>query len=519
MPQNFIECSREQVFLLPPDVREWLPADHLVWLVLDAVAEMDLGDFCAAYRADGHGRPAYDPAMMVALLLYAYSRNVRSSRVIERECLEDIAYRVIAANRRPDHSTIARFVERHEEALAGVFSAVLRLCAKAGLVRTGVVAVDGSKVPAAANDERMLDFEQIAREVLAGARAVDAAEDELYGERRGDELPPELSTSQGRKAWLREAMRELADEHGEQAKDEDAVETESAADPVFEFEAIDELLVATNQGRRGWLREARRQLDRHRAAHSRSIPRSRRGRLLEAMRQLDEELDAERQANEAYEAYRASGRMKDGRRFGCPPKPYVPPQLPAGKINVIDPDSRVLKATKGYVQGYNAQLVTTADQIVIAAEINVDSPDFGHLEPMVSAARAELRNAEVSDEPGVTLADAGYWNHEHIDKLAADGIAVLVPPDSRKREGDTRPGWQGGRYTWMRRLLATELADGLYRKRQWMIEAVFGHTKHNRGMGSFRRRGRSAVRTEWRLIAATHNLVKLHKHRMALAAA
>jgi transposase len=235
MPQNFIECSREQVFLLPPDVREWLPADHLVWLVLDAVTEMDLGDFCGAYRADGHGRPAYDPAMMVALLLYAYSRNVRSSRVIERECLEDIAYRVIAANQRPDHSTIARFVCRHEEALAGVFGAVLRVCAKAGLVRTGVVAVDGSKVPAAANDERMLDFEQIAREVLAEAKAVDAAEDELYGERRGDELPPELSTSEGRKAWLREAMRELADEHSEQAKDLDAVETESAAGPVFEF--------------------------------------------------------------------------------------------------------------------------------------------------------------------------------------------------------------------------------------------------------------------------------------------
>lgn len=132
--------------MLPLDVREWLPSDHLVWLVLDTVAEIDLSGFYAEYRADGHGRPAYDPAMMVALVLYAYSRNVRSSWVIERECLEDIAYRVIMANERPDHSTIARFVARHEQALAGVFSSVLAVCARAGLVKVGVVAVAGRRL-------------------------------------------------------------------------------------------------------------------------------------------------------------------------------------------------------------------------------------------------------------------------------------------------------------------------------------------------------------------------------------
>src|ERR1700758_3781896 len=131
MSQNFIDCDREQAFLLPPSLRDWMPAGHLVWTVLAAVEEMDLSAFYRAYRDDGHGRPAYDPAMMVALILYAYARNVRSSRVIERECLEDIAYRVIAANERPDHSTIAMFVARHEQALAGVFSSVLAVCAKA----------------------------------------------------------------------------------------------------------------------------------------------------------------------------------------------------------------------------------------------------------------------------------------------------------------------------------------------------------------------------------------------------
>lgn len=294
MSQNFVECSREQVFLLPPDVRDWLPADHLVWLVLDAVARLDLSEFYAAYRSDGHGRPAYDPAMMVALLLYAYSRNVRSSRVIERECLEDIAYRVIAANERPDHSTIARFVVRHEQALAEVFSGVLRLCAKAGLVSIGVVAVDGSKLPAAANDSRMFDYEQLAREILAEAKAVDAAEDELYGDRRGDELPPELSTPEGRKAWLTEAMRELQDEQRDGQAAEDA--EDEGEDPGFEFEPPELPPPVSMQGRRAWLRESYRQLEEHRARHPRPIPRSRKHRLLMGLLQLEQELDAERQA-------------------------------------------------------------------------------------------------------------------------------------------------------------------------------------------------------------------------------
>jgi transposase len=284
MPQNFIECPREQAFLLPPDVRDWLPADHLVWLVLDAVREIDLSGFYAAYRVDGHGRPAYDPAMMVALLLYAYSRNERSSRAIERNCLEDVAYRVITGNEAPDHSTIARFVARHEDALAEVFGGVLRVCARAGLVKTGVIAVDGSKLAAAVNRERELDFEQIAREILEEAKAVDAAEDELYGDRRGDELPPELATPEGRKVWLREQLRELADEpEAAEAVAEDG----SSDDPAFEFEPSERERGASEQGRRGWLREARHQLDRHRTHHPRPVPRSRRGRLLEALRQLE----------------------------------------------------------------------------------------------------------------------------------------------------------------------------------------------------------------------------------------
>jgi transposase len=146
MTQNFLACDRNQELLLPPSLREWLPEAHLAWFVIDAVAALDLRLFYGAYRDNGQGRAAHDPAMMVALLLYSYAIGERSSRRIERRCLEDVATRVICANQRPDHTTIARFRQRHERALAGLFGEVLTLCAEAGLVRVGVIAVDGTKV-------------------------------------------------------------------------------------------------------------------------------------------------------------------------------------------------------------------------------------------------------------------------------------------------------------------------------------------------------------------------------------
>src|ERR671911_440579 len=189
MPQNFVACDREQVLLLPPSLREWLPGDHLAWLVLEAVGELDLSSLYRAYRDDGHGRAALDPAMMVALLLYAYAIGVRSSRAIERRCCEDVAFRVITANQAPDHATVARFRVRHQEALADLFSQVLGHCAEAGLVKTGVIAVDGSKFAAAASDSAIRSYEELAKEILAEAAETDAAEDERFGTARGDELP------------------------------------------------------------------------------------------------------------------------------------------------------------------------------------------------------------------------------------------------------------------------------------------------------------------------------------------
>src|SRR3954467_8035471 len=166
MAQNFLAGDRDQELLLPPSLREWVADDHLAWFVLEVVDELDLSAFYGAYRQDGHGRAAHEPAMMVALLVYAYAIGVRSSRAIERRCCEDIAFRVITANQAPDHATIARFRVRHEAAIAELFGEVLALCARSGLVKVGVVAVDGTKIAAAATHHATRSYEQIAQEIL-----------------------------------------------------------------------------------------------------------------------------------------------------------------------------------------------------------------------------------------------------------------------------------------------------------------------------------------------------------------
>jgi transposase len=507
--------------LLPPSVLEWLPEGHLAWTILDSVAELDLSAFYCAYRADGHGRPAYEPSMMVALLLYAYANGNRSSRGIERECVEDVAYRVICANLVPDHSTIAEFRKRHETALADLFTGVLALCARAGLVKVGVIAVDGTKLHASSSHHNNLDFGRLARAILAEAGRVDREEDELYGDARGDELPEHLQTVEGRRAALREAKRQLDAERvaNDEADGDAEPAVEDALRAVLELDAA--AIVTRDSGREGWPREAKRQLDAHRERQAWPVPRSRAARLLESERRMVEELAAERVANEAYEAYRARGRDRRGGRLSShPPKPYQPPDEPAGVVNTTDPDSHNMQTARGWVQGYNAQAAVTEEQIVVAAEVMVRSPDFGNLAPVVAATETELAKAGVTDTPGVVIADAGYWHQRQMEAIVSRGIQVLIPPDAdRRKTKTTRPGWNGGFYAFMRSVLATELGGGLYRKRQGMIEPVFGDIKFNRRIDRLQRRGRSAARSEWRLIAATNNLLKLHKHQVAAQAA
>jgi transposase len=301
MGQRFISADREQALLLPPSLAEWLPAGHLAWFVLDAIEELDLGAFYGVYRQDGHGRPAHDPAMMVAVLLYGYAKGVRSSREIERRCVEDVAFRVLAANLVPDHSTISRFVDRHEDALSGLFEQVLALCARSGLVRAGRIAVDSTKLAANASGYQNKSYGQIAREILTEAKATDAAEDAQFGERRGDELPDELADPKTRKQRLRAAKAEL-----------------------------------------------------------------------------EAEWQAERDAHEQMMARRVEHEARTGRKpKGRTPLPRDFSGDPPGRVNLTDPDSGLVKTPRGFIQGYNAHAVATADQIIVACELTNRTRDQG----------------------------------------------------------------------------------------------------------------------------------------------
>jgi transposase len=322
MGARFIGCDREQVFLMPPSLRDWVPEGHLVWTVLDAVEELDLSAMYADYRDDGRGRPAYEPSMMVALLLYAYARGNRSSRRIERACVEDVAYRIVTGNLAPDHSTIAEFRCRHERPLGEVFSGVLGLCARVGLASVGVVAIDGTKMAANASSDANRDFEQIAREILAEAAEIDRREDELYGSARGDELPERLRTREGRRQALREAKQHLDRDRADGSAPEDERPATVELDPR-EF-------VTRPQGRRAWVREGRRALEAEREREGRPIAKDRTDRLFEACRRLEQELDVEHASHAAYDAWRARGIAADGSRRMAPGmvKPHEPVLVP-----------------------------------------------------------------------------------------------------------------------------------------------------------------------------------------------
>lgn len=222
MAYNFLPCDRGQSYLMPPSLADWLPEDHLAWFVLDAVDQMDLSPFYRRYREDGWGAPAFDPKMMVALLLHAYCLGERSSRRIERRCTEDVAFRVICANATPDHTTIARFRQHHAQALASCFTEVLKLCRAAGLLRVGVVVLDGTKVEANASIAANRSLARIEEEVagmLAEAAQVDAEEDARLGpELRGDELPEGLRDRRSRLARLVECKARLEREEAERER-------------------------------------------------------------------------------------------------------------------------------------------------------------------------------------------------------------------------------------------------------------------------------------------------------------
>jgi transposase len=445
MARNFLSCDREQDFLLAPSVRDWLPAGHLAWYLLDVVERLDLRGFYAVYREDGSGRAAHDPGMMVALVLYAYAVGERSSRQIERRCVEDVAFRVIAANRAPDHTTIARFRQRHAERLADLFVQVLALCAKAGMVRVGTVALDGTKMAANAGLSANRSYEKIRAEVeriLAEADAVDAAEDARFGAARGDELPAEL------------------------------------ADPV-----------------------------------------TRRERLERAKRELEAEQAARVAEHQAMLARRAEQRERTGRNpKGRPPGDGPGAEPPAdAKRNITDPDSRIMRDHGAHVQAYNAQALVGEGRVIIAAEVTSSPNDSNQLLAMLHAARENLEAIDYQQKIKCLLADGGYWNHDDI-ATARQSTVVVIPTSDPHHSGPRKKApHQGREADRINKILATPAGQRLYRRRAELVEPVFAHTKHTRRITRFSRRGHTAARAEWRLIAATHNLLKLFRYQPQIA--
>jgi len=495
---------------MPPSLVEWVPEDHLVWTVLGAVEVMDLERFSEAYRLGGAGRAAYDPRMMVALLLYAYARGNRSSRGIERACWEDVAFKVITSMRTPDHSTIAEFRRRHESDIAELFDDVLGLCREAGLVSVGVITIDGTKIKANASMDQNRSYRDLVIEILREAEETDRREDELYGEKRGDELPEQLRTAEGRRQSLEDAKRRWAERKGRLSDDEPAAEMEIDLEP-----AVLARPVLRRGGRREWFRVARSELEAHRARQAQPIPRDREDRLLGTLARFEENQRVDLAANQAYDRWRATARDTKGRVLKGNSKPFTAPEMPEGVINLSDPDSRVMR-TQGTPprQAYNAQAAVNDQQVVLAAEISIAAPDFGHLGPMLKTTLQELREQGVTETPEVVLADAGYWHTAQMQQIAEQGIEMLAPPDGNMREG-TRPGWEHVRYQQMREKLTSERGRKLYAQRKITIEPVFGQIKYNRHIDRFMRRGRAAAQSEWRLITATHNLLKLHSHWIA----
>jgi hypothetical protein len=389
-----------------------------------------------------------------------------------------------------------------------LFDDVLGLCREAGLLSVGVITIDGTKIKANASMDQNRSYRDLVMQILREAEETDQAEDRLHGkDRRGDELPEELRTAEGRRQALADAKRRLQERKGREVKEC------ALADPEMDLEP----LVLARQvlrrgGRREWPRVARRELEAHRARQAQAIPRDREDRLFQALERFEQNHRIELAAHEDYDRWRASARDTKGRVLRGNSKPFTVPQLPEGVINLSDPDARVMR-TQGTPprQAYNAQTAVNEEQIILAAEITVDAPDFGHLEPMLDTTLQHLTRHGVSEQPEVVLGDAGYWHTRQIQAIEDRGIEVLVPPDGTMRDG-IRPGWEHGFFDVMRRKLATDRGRDLYAKRKITVEPVYGQIKYNRHIDRFMRRGRAAAQSEWRLVTATHNILKLHSH-------
>lgn len=443
--------------LLSPSIQEWLPENHLARFIADVAEHLDLSAILKKYqRQDGRGQQGYHPLLLTRLLLYGYAVGVSSSRVIERKTYEDLAFRYLAADQHPDHDTIAAFRQMHLERLASLFTQALRLCRKAGLVKLGHVAIDGSKLQASASKHkamsygRMVETEQKLQaeveEMLRRAQAVDEEEDQRFGKgQRGDELPEELARRESRLKKIREAKAAL--------------------------EA-----------------EARAEAEQKKAA-------------------------AEAKIGERREQHQRTGRKPGGRDPEVPDPEKAEPQESAQR-NFTDPESRIMPdgGRKGsFVQGFNTQIaVDSTAQIIVATAITQETNDKRQLGPMLRQIEQNL-----GQKPAAVSADTGYFSDEQVTGEHAQGIELYVATGKQKHDEATAVAEATEAADTplerMKQKLRSAAGHEIYKMRKAIVEPVFGQIKEWRGFRRFGLRGLNKVTAEWALICMTHNLLKLFR--------
>src|SRR5713101_3539512 len=461
MGKCFRSDDLDQTLLLPPSLHDWLPEKHLARFLVDVVDSLDLGAIYASYdEKDGRGQAAYAPTMMVRVLLYGYCTGTCSSRQIEVKTYEDVAFRYLAADAHPDHSSWAEFRRRHLSALAGLFTQALQLCAKAGLVKLGHVALDGTKIQANASKHKAMSYgrmseaeEKLEAEIkalLQRAEEADTAEDEKYGKGQGrEELPTELARRESRLEKIRAAKAELEAEAQREAEEKKA--------------------------------------------------------------QVEVKL-AQRQEQEAN-----TGKKVPGRKPQVPDPKQAVPDAKAQR-NFTDPESRIMPdpGHKGsFLQGYNAQIAVDGEaQIIVAAEVLQESNDKQQLAPMLEQVEQNL-----GSKPQAGSADNGYWNAQQITDPRVQGIDLHVATGKQKHgelqaAGEDDPPATEAETSLleqMKQKLKTAAGREVYRMRKAIVEPVFGQIKEWRGFRRFLLRGLQKVRAEWKLICLTHNLLKLFR--------
>lgn len=520
MAKRYRPVLRDQQFLLPPDMADWLPADHPVWLLITVVADhLDTSAFHAGRRTGGAGAAGYDPDMLVTLLIWAYANGVASSRRIEAACRTDVAFAVICARDVPDHVTIARFRAAFGEAAGALFTEVLMLCARLGMGQIGTVALDGTKIAASASkaaNRTEAKLAELAAAAVAAHAAADAAEDALFGEgQRGDTVPPGAAGgSRGERiaaalAGL-QAERQAAGQ-AEAAKAETFRARLAAGQPTGPAPAGADVELARERLARAEAAQqakiaARDAADAAALAAGRRIyrgscrPRPQAGPVAKARAKLE----------------RAQARAAERERRAAAAKGPGPVR------NITDPDSRLMPTRAGFIQGYNPQNVTSEDLLIIATELTQDTVDYEWFEPMlrkaqdaaalITACHPPSQPASTATSIGMILADAGYLSEHNLTTEGPDRL-IATGKNRGLRHTAADPRRSGGTANGPAvRAMAARLAtpDGItaYHQRGHIAETPHGHIKHNMRFRQLSMRGKPKAAAEWTFICAIHNLAK-----------